>query len=321
MKSRYFKMDAATDDGSDLGGAVDTKVVTDAKVDVKTDTKPEVKVDVKADAKVDSTDKPSWPDDWRDKYSKGDAKKLARLGKYSSPEAAFDALIAAQNRISAGELKGILPKNATPEETTQWRKDNGIPDAPDKYDLKFDNGLVIGEADKEIVDGFLKSAHAKNLNTDQVKSTIEWYYSEQERMAAEREKKDDQERAVALDALNAEWGSEFRRNTNAIKGILQTFPEEVRGLLEGGRLSDGTAIFNNPEILRGFAALARELNPAGTVVGAGAGDAMKSVEEEISSIEKTMRTNRTSYNKDEKLQTRYRDLLGAREKMQERKAA
>lgn len=320
MKSRYFKMNETTGDGENAGGGdvvVDTKIVPDAKVDVKT----EVKVDAKSDTSEDKTSKATWPDDWREKYSKDDAKKLARLGRYTSPEAAFDALIAAQNRISSGELKGVLPKNATPEEVTQWRKDNGIPDAPEKYDLKFDNGLVIGEADKEIVDGFLKSAHAKNLNTDQVKSTIEWYYSEQERVAAEREAKDEQERTVALDALNAEWGSEFRRNTNAIKGILQTFPENVRGLLEGGRLSDGTAIFNNPEVLRGFAAIARELNPAGTVVGAGAGDATKSVNEEISAIEKTMKTNRSAYNKDEKLQARYRDLLGAREKMAERKAA
>ena len=69
--------------------------------------------DKAAEVKVEPT---AWGEDWRDKVAKGDAKKLSRLGRYASPEAVVDALIAAQNRISSGDLKPTLKKDATPEQ-------------------------------------------------------------------------------------------------------------------------------------------------------------------------------------------------------------
>lgn len=147
-----------------------------------------------------------WPDDWQTKVAKGDEKRAAHIKRYASPEAMADALIAAQNRIRAGDLKAALPENAKPEELSAWRKDNGIPDAPDKYDLKFDDGLAIGAEDKPIIDAFLKTAHAANMKPEQVKTAVKWYYDEQTRQAEERSQKDVTERAAALDVLNAEWG-------------------------------------------------------------------------------------------------------------------
>ena len=59
-------------------------------------------------------------------------------------------------------------------------------------------------------------------------------------------------------------------------------------------------------------------NPAGVVVPGSHADPSKGVDDEISTIEKTMRTNRSEYNRDEKMQARYRELLGAREKLKPR---
>src|SRR3546814_3644725 len=56
-----------------------------------------------------------------------------------------------------------LPIYATPEQIAEWRKEQGIPEKPEDYDLKFDNGLVIGEADKPLVAEFLKASHATNV--------------------------------------------------------------------------------------------------------------------------------------------------------------
>lgn len=259
-----------------------------------------------------------WPEDWQTKVAKGDEKLVKLAQRYASPEAAFEALVAAQNRIRSGELKPALPKDAKPEELSQWRKDNGIPETPDKYDLTFDSGLVIGDDDKPIIDGFLKAAHEKNMTPEHVKSAVEWYYQEQERQANERAERDENERTQTLDVLNEEWGAGFRRNVNMIEGVLAKFPEGVREAFKAGRLADGTAIFNHPDILRGMAALALEINPAGTLVPANGADPMKGVEEAIAKIEGVMRTNRTAYNKDEKMQAEYRQLLEARGKMQQR---
>ena len=83
-------------------------------------------------------------------------KKLKKLGRYASPQAALDALFNAQARISSGELKAPLKEDATPEEKAAWRAENNIPETPDKYELKLSDGLIVGDADKPLVDDFLK---------------------------------------------------------------------------------------------------------------------------------------------------------------------
>lgn len=271
-----------------------------------------------ADPKPGET-KGYWPEDWVARASKGDEKAQKILARFASPEALAESYLAAQAKIRSGELKSALPKNAKPEELTAWRKENGIPEKPEDYDLKFESGLVIGEADKPIIDGFLKYAHEKNLAPDQVKGNIEWYYQEQKRQTDERLAKDDEESRTVTAELAEEWGGQFKRNINMVEGLLNSFPESVRDQLKGARLPDGTGLFNNKEFLRGMAALALEVNPSGTLAPAG-GNQVETVESEIGKIEKVMRENRREYNKDEAMQARYRDLLVAREKLQKRAA-
>ena len=264
-------------------------------------------------------DKGYWPEDWQARVSKGDEKLAKLAGRYASPEAAFEALVAAQNRIRSGELKNALPENPTPDQLKAWRKDNGVPDAPDKYDLKFDNGLVISDEDKPVIDEFLKAAHDNNLTESQAKAAIAWHYQNLEQQAEAREELDSTERQACLDELNVEWGKGFRRNVNAIESVLSRFPDDVREAFKSARLPDGTAVFNSPQVMRAFADLALELNPAGIVTPFD-GDPMKGIDEEIKEIETLMRTNRKEYNRDEAKQERYRELLDAKSKMSQRKA-
>src|SRR3546814_8605810 len=85
-----------------------------------------------------------------------------------------------------------LPIYATPEQIAEWRKEQGIPEKPEDYDLKFDNGLVIGEADKPLVAEFLKASHATNVTPAQAKAQIAAYYAIQEQQQAARAEKDDE---------------------------------------------------------------------------------------------------------------------------------
>jgi len=323
LRNKYVLMEEATDGTKGAGGADIT--TTDAtKTDDTTKTTTVITDTTKADAtKTDATvtdaTKAAWPADWQERLAKGDDKRAAHVKRYASPEAMADALIAAQNRIRSGELKSALPENPKAEELAAWRKDNGIPESPDKYDLKFDDGLVIGKDDKPIVDAFLKSAHDVNMQPNQVKATVAWYYKEQERAAEAQAVQDDQQRVEALDTLNVEWGTDFRKNVNLIQGtVLSRFPTPVRDAIQSARLPDGRALFNHPEVLRTLAAIALELNPAGIVTPAGSGDMAKTVDDEIKQIEAKMGTK--AYIKDEKIQSRYRELIDARDKMQ-RKAA
>lgn len=283
-------------------------------------------VDDKGGASGDAGDKGGkpegyWPDTWLERLSGGDEKVAKRLGRYSSVDEVGKALIAAQNRISSGELKPVLHKDASDQEIAAWRKEMGIPEKPDGYDLKFDSGLVIGKEDKPIIDGFLGAAHTLNLQNEQVKGAIEWYYAEQERQTEERVQLDDEQRVKCLDELNEQWGGNFRGEMNRINGVLNLFPESVREELKGARLPDGTGVFNHPDVMRAFAAISHELNPAGIHVPADGGDIMKGVDERIKEIEGYMQKHRSAYNKDEGMQKEYRDLLEAREKQRAKQAA
>ena len=270
-------------------------------------------------------DKGYWPADWQDRVSMGDEKRAAVLKRYASPEAVADALIAAQTRIRSGALVPTLPANAKPEELAAWRKDNGIPEAATGYDLTFDNGIVIGADDKPVIDKFLETALTQNMRPDQVKATVAWYYQEQERLAEAAAQRDEEQRLETLDKLNVEWGKDFRREINMIHGVLDRFPPDVRAALEGARLPDGRGLFNHPEVMRGFSAIARELNPAGVLAPSGGGDIAQTLKTEIEQIEKWMGAPRKSpdgkkYWDDDKVQARYRDLLDMRTKMEKQAA-
>lgn len=262
--------------------------------------------------------KATWPDNWRDVWAKGDEKKLNYLSRYTDPEAALNAGWNANNAIRSGEYKAVkpFPDKGTPEEQNAWRKDNGIPDAPDKYDLKFDNGLVIGDQDKPFVEEFLKTAHAKNLPNSAVKDVLGWYYQNQEQQAQAQAEKDRELALNAQEALRTDWGGNYKENFSRVQGLLDTAPQELKDKMLNSRLSDGTPMFSDPEAIKWLAGLALEINPATTLVPNHGGNLDGAIDSEIQAIEGKMRTNRTEYNKDENLQKRYRDLLTAREKMQ-----
>lgn len=248
-----------------------------------------------------------WPDDWQTRVSKGDEKRSKALGKFHSPEALADSYFALERRFSSGEYRPVLPKDPKPEEISAWRKDNGIPEKPEAYDIK---DLKIPDTDKEIVGNFLKSAHEANMTPQQAKVSLSNYYQIQEQQAQARAQKDDEQRHAALDALNHEWGGSFRRNVNLIEGtILSRFPEDVRGLIKSARLPDGTALFNSVPALKALAGLALELNPAGIVAPASGGDLAKPALAEYKELQDFMRKNRTAYNKDSVKQDRMGQLI------------
>jgi len=259
-----------------------------------------------------------WPDNWRETVSKDDAKVLSRLARYASPEAAIQALIEAQNRISRGELAPKLGKNATPEQIKEWRAANNIPEAPDKYDL----GKDVEGFEPEPLAAILEQAHKTNQIPEQVKATLAAIKSIQIAADQRRTEADIQNEADGTDTLRAEWGGEFRRNLNLIHGLLDGQASQgLKDAMLDARMPDGKRIGDSPEVMKMLVSLALIQNPAGVVVPGAHADPAKGVDDEIATIEKTMRTNRAEYNRDEKMQNRYRELLGAREKLKPRQAA
>lgn len=266
--------------------------------------------------------KAKWPDTWRQELAAGDEKTLKRLERFQSPADIFTSYRALEQRLSSGELKANVPfpEKGTPEEQAKWRTEAGLPDKPEAYDLKFDDGFVIGEADKPMVDAFLKSAHAKNLPPSAVKESVRWYFDSLESRVKEQTEAENKYRETSEEELRAEWGQDFATNRNLVRGLIQTAPKDLQDLIMYARLSDGKPFTSHPGALKWMTSLARQLNPVTTVIpGVDSANMASSIDDEIAEIDKLMRTDRKAYNKDTKKQERYRELLDARARLNAQK--
>lgn len=287
----------------------------DAVADDKKSSEPE-KVDNAQDKK---DDKPV--DDWRVRLAGGDEKELKRLSRFASEADVYKAYRELEKKKSSGELKNSLAKDATPEELAQWRKENGIPETPDKYDLNFENGLVIGEEDKPLIDEFINNMHGKNATPEQVKTAIATYYdilAKQQEATAEA---DTNYKDESISALKEEWGGDYKKNITAVNNLLENAPEGIRDLVATARTADGKILGNSPEVIKWLAAISYEINPVASVMPSSMSNPGAGLEEEIASIEKMIGDRNSDYWKGaraEKLQSRYGELLSAREKMNNR---
>lgn len=256
---------------------------------------------------------PAGADDWRKAYAAhvGDPKKAERLGRYTTANDAFDALLSVQNKIAAGELRTAYPKDATPEQLAKWRADNEIPAAPEEYEKRLVD-VEIDPEDKEVFAGLFKVAHDKAIHPAMVAEVIKWHQAERE---AYTEKMHEQDRVLmqqAEDKLRVEWGQDYRYNINAMRAILDMAPEAVREELTTGRLGNGQPLLAHPDVQRWLVGLARQINPVTTLVPAAGANIGRAIDDEIGTIEKTMRENRKAYNDNPQMQKRYMELLDAR---------
>ena len=266
-----------------------------------------------------------WPTDWREKMSGGNDKALNVLKRFTDPTRVANALLADRQRMSDGKLRAVLPDDATPEQIVQYRKANDIPEKAEAYLEKLPDGLVIGEADKAYVGEFATAMHELNAPANYVHAALKTYYTIQAKQAEALEDKNEATRTEGTEQLIAEWGAEFKGNKNAISNMLAGIPEDARKVLQTARDASGVYLFNQPAILKAFAQIARELNPAGTVVDAADGDIGKSIGDELAQIQTVLRTDPDKYwaktPEGKKMRDRFTELLSAKERMGGKKVA
>lgn len=233
-----------------------------------------------------------------------------------------------RTRIDSGELKAPakpLGENAKPEEIAAWRKENGLPEDPATFvkGLKLADGVVLGKQDEPLLNSFAELAMKAGWNQDTFNQATDWYYQMNDQLAAQREQQDGEFHTQALQDLMGEWGKEFKSNQNAIGNLVALFPEELRSNFLLSRLPDGSLLGDNPLVNRTLLMLAKELNPASTVLPAAAGAGLTGVESRIAEIEGVMGREPDRYwrgSEGERMQGEYRQLLDAREKMKARAA-
>lgn len=300
----------APDDINSSGGTGEVK--TPVVGEVKTPVVGEVKTPVVGEVKTPVVDgKGDWPTGWRELVSK-DPKHQKTLERFAAPTDIWNSYEALRQRLSSGELKAVnpFPAKGTPEEQAAWRTENNIPAAPEKYELKFADGLVVGEADKPIVDSFLKAAHAANMPPELATTAVGWYFKHQSERQKANEIAFDENKKKTEDQLRAEWGGDYRANQNLIGGLLDGYVGRDSPMYQ----LIARAIETNGEYARFMARMAREINPVHAIVPGEGGNVASRVDDEIKTIEERMRKDRSGYNKDTAQQHRYRELLTAKAK-------
>jgi len=273
-------------------------------------------------APVVKDEPPATGTDWaalREGFAKGDEKLAKRLARYSSVDSALEALVAAQDKIAKGEHKTPLGADATPEEIAAFRAANGIPEKPEDYKIELADNLVVGEADKPLVDAFLKEiAHPGNMPPGEANKVLSWYFAQQEAAAEERTQLDFNAKEQGEEALREEWGSEFKLNKNLIIGMLDSAPDGVGDSILSARTADGTPLASHPATLRWLADMAREINPVATVVPGSGTNAAQTIETELAGLTKMMGDKNSEYWKGplaDKNQERYRQLIEVQQKL------
>lgn len=267
----------------------------------------------------------TWPDDWREQLVGSDEKLLKRLGRYASPRDVANALIAAQNRISSGELRPALKENATAEEIAAYRAESGIPPEPTGYPMP--DGILFGEDDKPFIESFLKSMHGINAHPGFVTEALKWYHADREAQIEALVAQDDQHRIATVEAMVAHWGTDNDRNKNMVNALINSAPPEIAAKLKGARGPDDRALLNDWGMLEWLHSVAHQINPASTVVPGATGDIGMAIGDEIAKWDTQMGDKNSDYwggkTHDkaiaEKNQARYRELIDARDRYQQKK--
>lgn len=267
-----------------------------------------------------------WPEAWRDKMAvneKGEPDKTALnvLKRYSSPTEFAKAFMNLKLAQSRGEFKNPLPDDASPEQVTQWRKENGIPDAPDKYEIKLSDGMIPGEADKPILNAVLAAAHGQNLKPSQLNAVVDAFYKAQDEDRSQKLAAAKAYTEETVEALRAEWGGEYKSNVNAVNNLLSTLPGDAGTAIMSAMDQEGRPLASHPGFIKWLNSIVREINPHHSVVAAGTSNPGQAITDEIATIQKRMNEDYPGYMKDQAMQARYRELLEVQEKMGARKAS
>ena len=219
------------------------------------------------------TEESYWKDDWRQNIAGEDPKLLKELEKHKTPAELAKAYRELQKQFSSTRPAPELPKDATPEQVAEWREKAGIPESWDKYDTTLDNGVVIGENDKPIVESWLKKAHEMNMKPENAKKSLQAYFEMTNAMESERIRNAESKKQATVEILSKDWGVQFNENVKITEQFLEKqFGKEGLDKLNQATLADGSFLMHDPALFKFFQEQAELTEGGHTVVASPTAD-------------------------------------------------
>ena len=159
----------------------------------------------------------------------------------------------AQRMVGADKIS-VPTKHATDEDWNQVFSKLGVPDSPDKYEVKYE--LQEG-ANETPVKNFIEEAHKLNLLPHQVQGVLN-YYSQLEQGVNDTQQKDMELNKIENESsLRKEWGLAYDKKMNAANGVFKNF---FATDLADVKLQDGTPLGNHPGFVRSLSEMANKFS-------------------------------------------------------------
>lgn len=248
-------------------------------------------------AKVDAeTSKPpaDWMQDWREKASGGDEKRLAKLKTMGSPVDLANSYFELERLKDSSRRIPDLPDKPTEEQLTEYRKAVGVP-RDGKYNFDLGEGFVWTEADKSMMDDFGKFAYETHMPEKYVRTAVTWQALHNRQKAEEFAKADKALLYEATTTLMQEWGPDYDGQMNAVSAFMSKLPPEDAKDILHGRTASGKVIGNHPAFLRFAANTEMQLNPASLLIPHAGGDASKTIDDQVVEVQQMRLTDQKRY--------------------------
>lgn len=207
-------------------------------------------------AATEPTPTASWPDDWRERLAGDDAKRLAHLKRFASPENYLNRTVGIENQLRSGLLKPVLADGAAEAEVAEYRKAHGIPAEPSLEGYGVELPKDVDETIKGDLGKFVARMHKINSPAPVVKEAIGVFF-ELEAEAEQQFYEVAQKATVDHKAeIRAEYGRDYDRNLALGNTFIAKHLGEKAPELTAIPLADGTLLGDHPDFVRLFVAAA-----------------------------------------------------------------
>jgi len=276
-------------------------------------------------ASTSSTSASSSDYDWRGAIAGEDKKLAKRLERFTDLTQFGKSYFEADAKLNDGKRVMIPGADATDEDRAAWIKQRGIPETPDKYEIKVKppEGLELSEGEQDRLKAITARLHkAGGLSADPevVNLAHEIYY--QERMEAESQMMAQatiqKEETEAF--LKKIWpGQELKRNVAFADQAISHYFKEDFAAIKDLQFADGTRLGDNLQFIQAMARIGRDTmeDPVFLEAGRNGADPGKSLDKELESIMSLRATNRAKYNAPE-TQKRLAEIYAAKARHDER---
>lgn len=266
--------------------------------------------------------------DWRGVVSGGDPKVAKRLERITDLQQFGKSYFEAEAKLTSGKLVQIPGEDATDEDRAAWAKSRGIPESPDKYEIKVKppEGLELTDGEKDRLKAITARLHAAGgvkADPEVVNLAHEIYYAE--RMEAESQLMAtahiQKEQTEAY--LKKIWpGQELKRNVAFADQAISHYFKEDFAAIKDLQFADGTRLGDNLQFVQAMARIGRDTmeDPVFLEAGRNGADASKSLDKELEGIMSLRGSNRAKYNAPE-TQKRLAEIYAAKARHDERSGA